>query len=131
MWVFPQLDPREYPALVLAYIGDAVYELYIRMYLVDKGVLKVNELHNKSASLVKAANQACFLRKMEPNLSDTEIAVVKRGRNAKTTHIPKNANLIDYKLSTGFESLIGYLFLVRKMDRIKELMDFCLVCDND
>lgn len=126
MWIYPKIDPKEYSSLVLAYIGDAVYELYVRMYLVDKGMLKMKQLHNKSACLVKATNQAQFLKKIEPILTEKEFNVVKRGRNAKTTHVPKNADVIEYRLSTGFESLIGYLFIQHQEDRIKELIDFLL-----
>lgn len=126
MWIYPQGEPREMPSLVLAYVGDAVFELYIRLYLIDKGLVKVNNLHKEAAKIVKASNQADFLQKADHLLTDEEKQVARRGRNAKTGHVPKNADVIEYKLSTGFEALLGYLFLLKREDRIKELMDYLL-----
>lgn len=117
------------PSLVLAYVGDAVCELYIRLYLIDKGLGKVNNLHKEAAKLVNASNQADFLQKAEHLLTEEEKQVAKRGRNAKTGHVPKNADVIEYKLSTGFEALLGYLFLLNREDRIKELLEYLLADD--
>lgn len=123
MWILPQADPREMPTLVLAYIGDAVYELYVRGYLIDQGLRKVQKLHEQASSIVRASQQACFLRKIEHILTEEELGVVKRGRNAKSGHAPKGAQMLDYRLSTAFEALLGYLFLKKREDRIKELME--------
>lgn len=123
MWVYPEKDPREIPSLVLAYIGDAVFELYVRMYLVAKGGGKVKELHEEAAGLVRAASQAELLHRLESLLSEEEKEVVRRGRNAKSGSVPKNADVQDYRVSTGFEALLGYLFLVRRDERIQFLLE--------
>lgn len=123
MWILPQADPREMPTLVLAYVGDAVYELYVRGYLINKGLRKVQKLHEQASSLVRASQQAYFLRKMEALFTPEELDVVKRGRNAKSGHAPKGALMVEYRLSTAFEALLGYLFLKKREERIKELME--------
>lgn len=126
MWNYPQADPREIPSLVLAYVGDAVYELYVRTYLINKGTGKVKKLHEEASSLVNAARQSNFMHRLEEKLTDEEKSVAKRGRNAKGSHVPKSANPVDYRLSTGFEALIGYLFLLRREERIRELLEYLL-----
>lgn len=126
MWIYPQKDPRELPSLVLAYIGDAVFELQIRMFLLNKGAVKVNDLHRQASQLVRASSQANFLYQLDTMLSDEEKAVAKRGRNAKSHHVPRNAVVADYRLSTGFEALLGYLYLSRQEERICELLGFLL-----
>lgn len=131
MWTYPQADPHETPSLVLAYIGDAVYELYIRTFLLKKGTSRVQKLHGEAASLVNAAKQADFMHKLEDILTEEEISVAKRGRNAKGSQPPKNADIMAYRLSTGFEALLGYLFLMRRQDRIKQLLDYLLDVEED
>ncbi|WP_034425111.1 Mini-ribonuclease 3 [Thermanaerosceptrum fracticalcis] len=126
MWIYPTGNPREMPPLVLAYLGDAVFELYVRLYLVNKGITKTNSLHREAASLVKAASQAHFLQKLDGLLSDEEKDVARRGRNAKSGHVPKNAQVTEYRLSTGFETLLGYLFLLEREERITELLGHLL-----
>lgn len=126
MWIFPQKDPKELPSLALAYIGDALFELQIRLYLLDKGSVKVNDLHRKASQLVKASSQANFLHRLDTMLNDEEKAVAKRGRNAKSGHVPRNAEVVDYRLSTGFEALLGYLYLSRQEERIGEIMGYLL-----
>ncbi len=106
--------------LQLAYIGDAVYELLVRTYLVKKG-LPVKKLHKKAVGYVKAEAQCNIVHILEKELTNEEKNLVKRGRNAKNNSVPKNAELMDYKYATGFETLIGYLFLTGKDERI-----FCL-----
>ncbi|MDX9872306.1 MAG: ribonuclease III domain-containing protein [Clostridia bacterium] len=123
MWILPQTDPREMPALALAYIGDAVFELYVRGYLLSRGLRKVQNLHVQASGMVRASRQACFLHALEPLFTPEELDVAKRGRNAKSGHIPKNADMAEYRLSTGFEALLGYLFLHRREERIAELME--------
>lgn len=126
MWNLTGNDPRELPSLTLAYVGDAVYELYIRLYLVAQGLVKGKELHVRASELVRAARQAEFLHILEPRLTEEEWAVAKRGRNSNSSHVPKNAETIDYRWSTGFETLIGYLFIRGEEIRIKELLEYVL-----
>ena len=95
--------------LQLAYIGDAVYELLVRTYIMEKG-LNVNQLHKKTTEYVKADAQSEIIHYLEESLTEDERALVKRGRNAKTNTSPKNSSMIDYKYATGFESLFGYLY---------------------
>lgn len=106
--------------LQLAYIGDAVYELLVRTYLLKKG-LSVKELHKATINFVKAKSQANIVHNLEEELTEHEKTVVKKGRNAKSNTVPKNANLIDYKYATGFEALIGELYLSGKDERLSEL----------
>lgn len=106
--------------LQLAYIGDAVYELFIRTYLLERD-LPVHELHKEAIKYVKAKAQSDIVHELEDELTEEEKAIVKRGRNAKTYSSPKNADLIDYKYATGFESLIGFLYLTGRQERMMEL----------
>ncbi|MDD2401472.1 MAG: ribonuclease III domain-containing protein [Clostridia bacterium] len=122
MVVYPNKKPGEVSPLVLAYLGDAVYELYVRRYLINKDIAKVNKLHKKATSLVSAVAQARFLHGIEATLTEEEKNIVRRGRNAKSAHIPKNTEVFEYRLSTGFEALIGYLFLAGKEERLGEIM---------
>ena len=118
----------EINVLVLAYLGDTIYENYVRKYLIGKGIGNVNDLQKESIIYVSAKRQAKFLQDMLDNifLSDEEITVVKRARNYKTTSHPKNCDIVTYKYATGLESLIGYLDLEGKKDRIDEIMNFIL-----
>ena len=118
----------EINVLVLAYLGDTIYENYIRKYLIGKGIGNVNDLQKESINYVSAKSQAKFLQDMLDNnfLSEEEICVVKRARNYKTTSHPKNCDIVTYKYATGLESLIGYLDLEGKKDRIDEIMNFIL-----
>jgi len=118
----------EINVLVLAYLGDTIYENYIRKYLIGKCIANVNELQKESINYVSAKSQAKFLQDMLDNnfLSEEEISVVKRARNYKTTSHPKNCDIVTYKYATGLESLIGYLDLEGKKDRIDEIMNFIL-----
>lgn len=118
--------------LVLAYLGDAVYELWIREYLINKGLVKVNDLQVESLKYVSAKNQAMFLNKLLENniLSEDEIDIVKRGRNAKS-HSKKNIDIVTYKKSTGLECLIGSLKVNNNIDRINEIMNFIVGGNNE
>ena len=109
--------------LTLAYIGDAVFELYIRTYLVDNTSLKPHKLHIESIKYVKAGAQAKFLENFYEDLTDDEKDIVRRGRNANNHHLPKNSNVQEYMYSTAFEGLIGYLYLCKKYDRVKEIIE--------
>ncbi len=108
--------------LTWAYVGDCVYELYIRTKLVDTTKLKPHELHIKSVKYVKAQAQAETLKKLETILTEEEKEIVRRGRNTQTHHIAKNASMQDYMYATAFEALIGYLYLTKQDDRLFEIM---------
>lgn len=114
--------------LVLAYLGDSVYELYIRKYLVDKGISKVKDLQSESIKYVSAKSQSDYLKKLIDNsiLSDDEISIVKCARNHRSNHKPKNCDIITYNWATGFEALIGYLYLENKISRIEEIIDYII-----
>ncbi len=122
------MQTREINVLVLAYLGDTIYENYIRKYLISTGIGNVNDLQKESINYVSAKSQASFLQRMldEDFLSEEEITIVKRARNYKTTSHPKNCDIVTYKYATGLESLIGYLELEGKKDRIFEIMNFIL-----
>lgn len=109
--------------LVWAYVGDCVYELYIRTYLVDTTKLNPHKLHIESIKYVKARAQAEFLEKFYNKLTTEEQDIVRRGRNANNHHLPKNSNVHEYMYSTAFEALIGYLYLCKKYDRVKEIIE--------
>ena len=115
-------DVREYSALTLAYIGDGVYELVIRTILVKKGNCPVNQLHKHASSLVKAGTQSKMMETLEPILTEEELAVYKRGRNAHSPTMAKHATMADYRRATGFEALMGYLYLKEDYSRIVELV---------
>ena len=115
-------DLRTYSPLTLAYIGDGVYELVIRTILVKKGNCPVNQLHKKASSLVKAGAQSKMMELLEPDLTEEELAVYKRGRNAKSYTKAKNASTIDYRRATGFEAVMGYLYLKGDYKRMIDLI---------
>lgn len=109
--------------LQLAYIGDVVYELFIRTYVLDKS-LNVNNLHKRTIKYVRAKTQAEILHSIEDKLTEKELSYVRKGRNTKTNSSPKNSDLIDYKYATGFECLLGYLYLTNQDERLKEVFDY-------
>jgi len=112
--------------LTWAYIGDAVYELAIRTYLINTTNLKPHKLHIASIQYVKAKSQADILRKIENILTQEEQEIVRRGRNTQTHHTAKNASIQDYMYATAFEALIGYLFLTKQDERLKEIIEFII-----
>lgn len=114
--------------ITLAYIGDAVYEVYVREYLVKKGIAKVEELQKESVKYVSAKSQCKILSYLMDNnlLTEIELDVVKRGRNYKRTSHPKNTDIITYKMSSGFEAMIGYLYLNNDKDRLNEIINYIL-----
>ena len=114
-------NPRELSPLVLAYIGDAVYEILVRTEVVSKGNMPVNKMHKMSREYVKAKGQSEVYFKIENILTDDEMAVFKRGRNAKSHTMAKNAEMLDYKHATGLEALFGFLYLGGKIERMMEL----------
>lgn len=111
------------PPLTWAYIGDCVYELYIRTKLVNETKLKPHELHVKAIGYVKAKAQAERLKSIYDELTEEEKDIVRRGRNAENHHLPKNANVQEYMYSTAFEALIGYLYLTKQNERLKEILE--------
>lgn len=112
--------------LIWAYVGDAVYELFIRTHLINTTNLKPHMLHVSSIKYVKADAQANILRKIEENLTNEEKDIVRRGRNTQNHHLPKNANPEDYMYATAFEALIGYLYLTKQDSRLEEILKICL-----
>ena len=115
-------DAKEFSPLVLAYIGDAVYELIIRSILVSGGNRPVNKLNKDATSLVKAGAQAQIIKLIKDELSEEEFTIFKRGRNSSPHTMAKNASMTYYKYATGFESLIGFLYLDNQFDRALELV---------
>ena len=112
--------------LALAYLGDSVFEVYVREYLlIEKGIMKPDWLQKESKLFVSAKAQAAFMQKAIENqwLNEEEIRIYKRGRNAKSRHVPKNTSVLVYNQSTGFEALIGHLYLEKKQERIKEIFE--------
>nr|WP_314446138.1 ribonuclease III domain-containing protein [uncultured Lachnoanaerobaculum sp.] len=115
-------EAKEFSPLVLAYIGDAVYELIVRSILVSMGNRPVNKLNKDATSLVKAGAQSEIVKLISDNLSEEEYTVFKRGRNSSPHTMAKNASMSDYKYATGFEALIGFLYLDNRCDRALELV---------
>lgn len=122
------MNVLEINVLVLAYLGDAIYENYVRKYLISKNIPNVNELQKEAIKYVSAVNQARFLQELMNNnfFFDDEINVIKRARNYKSSSHPKNCDIVTYKHATALEAVIGYLSLSNKEDRIKELMQVIL-----
>lgn len=121
-----KLDVDMMSPLVWAYVGDSVYELYIRNHLVNTTKLKPHKLHIESIKYVKAKAQAEILEKLTEHLTEKEKDIVRRGRNAENHHLPKNATVQDYMYSTAFEALIGYLYLTKQDERLKEILELCI-----
>lgn len=115
-------DLRSYSPLTLAYIGDGVYELIIRTILVKKGNCPVNRLHKKASSLVKAGAQSAIMEVIEEELTPEELSVYRRGRNAHSPTMAKHAAMADYRRATGFEALMGYLYLKEDYTRMLTLV---------
>lgn len=114
--------------LTWAYIGDAVYELYIRNKLINETNLKPHKLHIEAIKYVKAKSQAEKLKEIYDNLTEEEKNIVRRGRNTQNHHLPKNSNVKEYMYATAFEALIGYLYLTKQGTRLKEI--FKMTCKN-
>lgn len=121
-----ELPPLQYSPLTLAYIGDGIYDLIMRTIIVLHGNAPVNKLHHEVSNLVKAEAQAKLLHRIKDNLTEEEVTVYKRGRNAKSFTAAKNASITDYRTATGLEALMGYLYLSNQMDRALKLVDMGL-----
>ena len=118
----PQVDIQTYSPLTLAYIGDAAYELVVRTFLVDQGNSRPDKLHRKASSMVKAAAQAAMAEALKDSLTEEELSVYRRGRNAKSPTMAKNASMSDYRKATGCEALMGYLYLKGEQKRLIDLV---------
>jgi len=116
-------NPLLLPPLSLAYLGDAVYEAFVRERVLERGMVKVNDLHRASMKYVRATAQAAIVAALQPMLSEQEQDVVRRGRNAKGHAAPKSADAADYAASTGFEALVGYLYLAGRSERLGEVLE--------
>lgn len=119
------IEPLDMPPLVLAYVGDAVFELYVRTRVAESGGI-VRELHRKTVSLVRASSQARMAHAIEPVLNEAEHNIWRRGRNAKPGTVPRSAEVIDYHHSTAFEAVLGYLYLTGQTARLDELLEMAL-----
>ena len=120
-------DPKQLSPLTLAFVGDAAFELFVRERLVCLANCPVKKLHQNAVAQVRCQAQAKFMELLMPILTEEEIAVFKRGRNANT-YIPKNAEPADYHAATGFEAMFGYLYLKGEIDRLRQL--FSIICEK-
>lgn len=117
-------DARMLNPLVLAFIGDAVYEIFVRTYLVNENrEMSVHKLHVEAISFVKAHAQSEFMKKIEADLTEDELTIFKRGRNAKSGTVPKNADVQEYRMATGFEALIGFLYITEQIERLNNILN--------
>lgn len=117
-----EVDVTTYSPLTLAYIGDGVYDLIIRSLVVSHGNKQVNKLHKETSSLVQASAQSLMMRAMQEHLTEEEHMIYKRGRNAKSISPAKNQSITDYRRATGFEALLGYLYLKKEWKRMLDLV---------
>ena len=120
------VDIRTYSPLTLAYIGDGIFDIVIRSVVVGKGNTKANLLHKHTSNIVKAHTQALMIEALLPHLTQEESDVYHRGRNAKSPSMAKNATMTDYRRATGFEALMGYLYLTDQTDRMLDLIEIGL-----
>lgn len=124
---FTTNEARGLNPLVLAFIGDAIYEVFVRTYLVDNNrYMSAHKLHVKAVSFVKAHAQSEFMKKIEDKLTEEEYIIFKRGRNSKSGTVPKNADVQEYRIATGFETLIGFLYITEQVDRLNELLEMII-----
>ena len=117
-----EVEPEGYSPLTLAYIGDSIYDLIIKTLVINEGSRQVQKLHQKTSSYVQASAQSKMMRTMQEHLTEEEHAIYKRGRNAKSVSPAKNQSITDYRRATGFEALLGYLYLKKEWKRMLELV---------
>ena len=117
------INPKEYSPLALAYIGDTVYDLFIRTRVLEKGNRHVTVMHKEAVGFVKAHSQSVSAYAIEEYLTEDELRVLKWGRNAKSNTTPKNADVTEYRMATGFETLVGYLYISGETARLEFLLD--------
>lgn len=120
---FTKEEARMLNPLQLAFVGDGVYEVFIRNYILNNNKeLSTHKLHVEAIKYVKAHAQSEIIRRIESDLTEEEIYIYKRGRNTKSATVPKNADLAEYRAATGFESLVGYLYLINEIDRLNTIL---------
>lgn len=119
-------DVKMLSPLVWAYVGDSVYELFIRTKITNISNAKPHKLHIESIKYVKAKAQAEVLEKIKDKLTENEKDIVRRGRNTENHHVAKNSNVAEYAMSTAFEALIGYLYLTKQDNRLEEILNLCI-----
>lgn len=112
---------KDHSMLTLAYVGDAVYELLVRQYIISGDMFKVKQMHQRTIQLVCAETQAALALAIEPRLTETEKDILRRGRNAKGGHLPKNTTAPTYRLATGLEALVGYLYLEQELEQLENI----------
>lgn len=119
-----KIDEKQLNSLALAYMGDAVFEQFVRHHVLQRGKVRPNQLHHESKKFVSAKAQAWVLHQMIDSdfFDNEELAVIRRGRNAKSGTVPKNTDIQTYRYSTGFEALIGYLYLAKRKKRLHEVV---------
>ncbi len=117
-----EVDVHSYSPLTLAYIGDGIYDLIIKSLVINQGNRQVNKLHKETSMYVQASTQSLMMRAMQEELTEEEHAVYKRGRNAKSVSPAKNQSITDYRRATGFEALLGYLYLKKEWKRMLDLV---------
>lgn len=121
---FTKEEAKQLNPLQLALIGDAVYEIYIRNYILSKNIdLSAHKIHVNAIKFVKAKSQALIMHEIESELMEEEEYIYKRGRNAKSATVPKNADVRDYRMATGFEALVGYLYLIGEKERLEFIFE--------
>ncbi len=118
----PETDVDSYSPLVLAYMGDCVYDLIIKSMVVSRGNKQVHRMHEETSSYVQASAQSRMMRAMQPHLTEEEHAIYRRGRNTRSVSAAKNQTITDYRRATGFEALVGYLFLKKRYARLMQLV---------
>ncbi|MBA4701341.1 MAG: ribonuclease III [Ruminococcus sp.] len=117
-----EVDIASYSPLVLAYIGDSIYDLIIKTMVINKGNKQVHKLHDETSGFVQASTQSLMMRTMQQYLTEEEHAIYRRGRNAKSVSPAKNQSITDYRRATGFEALLGYLYLKEDYKRLMDLV---------
>ena len=126
-----EVEPEGYSPLTLAYIGDSIYDLVIKTKVISEGNKQVKKLHQETSSMVQASAQSEMMRVLQPLLTEEEHAVYRRGRNAKSVSPAKNQSLTDYRRATGFEALMGYLYLKKDWKRLLDLVKIGLCSVSD
>lgn len=124
--LFEEVTARNLNPQVLAFVGDGVYSLYIRHKMVCNQDIKGKDLHNHVTNYVKASGQSNFINKLLPLFTEKEMSVFKRARNHKTVSTAKNASIVDYRRATGFEAVIGYLYLIGDTNRLNEILSLSI-----
>lgn len=125
-----KISANEYSPLNLAYIGDAVFEIFVRTELLKSGNTHVNKLHKISSGFVNASAQSKMFENIKDKITDEELMVMKRGRNAKSPTSAKNASIVDYRRATGLEALFGYLYIKGNIERLNEIFNMCIGKEN-